>query len=263
MPAEDITRFRSVFGADAQGYHNSRVTYPQEIYDRIAEYHSLLTNARILEVGCGTGIATFELAKRGYRVTALDIDANMISQARENLKKGGVEGRVEFIESSLENVDLPSSHYDLVASAQAFHWIEPTIAYRKVHGAIKPNGGIALWWSYDTRKDIIERVRATFSRYCPDVKHRRMSEAVDLTTAYVASSGLFCNAAREEHYKEFEWKIENYVNFVRSLSWTAALAAEQKEAFFSEIGEMLKEFELPLKMRFKTVLILAKAVKQS
>lgn len=45
---------------------------------------------RILDVGCGTGRHSIELAKRGYLVTGIDLSANMLAKARKNAKATGV-----------------------------------------------------------------------------------------------------------------------------------------------------------------------------
>jgi 2-polyprenyl-3-methyl-5-hydroxy-6-metoxy-1,4-benzoquinol methylase len=46
---------------------------------------------RILDIGCGTGRHTVELARRGYRVTGIDLSASQIAKAREKAEAAGVE----------------------------------------------------------------------------------------------------------------------------------------------------------------------------
>jgi cyclopropane fatty-acyl-phospholipid synthase-like methyltransferase len=63
--------------------------------DFIIEELKLPQGCRILDVGCGTGRHSVELATRGYAVTGVDISSGMLAQAREAAKKAGVE--VEWI----------------------------------------------------------------------------------------------------------------------------------------------------------------------
>jgi len=45
---------------------------------------------KILDIGCGTGRHTIELAKRGYNVTGVDLSGNQINWAREKAKEAGL-----------------------------------------------------------------------------------------------------------------------------------------------------------------------------
>ncbi|MCX6566124.1 MAG: class I SAM-dependent methyltransferase [Candidatus Aminicenantes bacterium] len=46
---------------------------------------------RILDIGCGTGRHGIELARRGYRVTGVDLSADQIAKARKKARAAGVE----------------------------------------------------------------------------------------------------------------------------------------------------------------------------
>ncbi len=63
--------------------------------DFIIEELKLPQGCRILDIGCGTGRHSVELAKRGYLVTGVDISSGMLAEAREAAGKAGVE--VEWI----------------------------------------------------------------------------------------------------------------------------------------------------------------------
>lgn len=70
----------------------------------LVEVLSLPAGARILDVGCGTGRHAVELAKRGYRVTGLDISAGMLAQARAAAAAAGVE--LELVQGDATAFDL-------------------------------------------------------------------------------------------------------------------------------------------------------------
>lgn len=63
--------------------------------DFILEEFKLPRNRRILDMGCGTGRHAVELARRGYRVTGVDISSGMLAEAEKAARKAGV--RVEWI----------------------------------------------------------------------------------------------------------------------------------------------------------------------
>ncbi len=58
----------------------------------------------ILDLGCGTGRFAIELAKRGYRMTGLDITDEMLEVAQRNARKEDV--KVRFIKGDIRNFQL-------------------------------------------------------------------------------------------------------------------------------------------------------------
>jgi ubiquinone/menaquinone biosynthesis C-methylase UbiE len=72
--------------------------------DFIIEELSLAEGCRILDVGCGTGRHSIELARRGYRMTGIDLSSGMLAEARKNAAKAGVE--VEWIKSNAARFEL-------------------------------------------------------------------------------------------------------------------------------------------------------------
>ncbi|MBN1861449.1 MAG: class I SAM-dependent methyltransferase [Candidatus Thermoplasmatota archaeon] len=50
---------------------------------------------KILDIGCGTGRHSIELAKRGYHVTGIDLSESMLKRAEENAKKHNILVRFE------------------------------------------------------------------------------------------------------------------------------------------------------------------------
>jgi SAM-dependent methyltransferase len=70
----------------------------------IAEF-GLPPGSRILDMGCGTGRHAIELARRGYRVTGVDIAAGMLAAARKAADKAGV--AVMWIEADATRFTTP------------------------------------------------------------------------------------------------------------------------------------------------------------
>jgi 16S rRNA A1518/A1519 N6-dimethyltransferase RsmA/KsgA/DIM1 with predicted DNA glycosylase/AP lyase activity len=56
----------------AQLYDEVRPRYPEEVVEYIIAFAALPAQARVFEVGCGTGQMTLPFARRGYTVVALD-----------------------------------------------------------------------------------------------------------------------------------------------------------------------------------------------
>jgi SAM-dependent methyltransferase len=79
--------------------------------DFLLEELALQQGSSILDVGCGTGRHSIELAKRGYAVTGLDLSAEMLAQAEQGAKMAGV--KVNWIRSDATRFSL-AEKYDAV-----------------------------------------------------------------------------------------------------------------------------------------------------
>jgi len=77
--------------------------------DFLVDEFGLPSGASILDIGCGTGRHSIELARRGYAVTGLDLSKEMLAKAAQAADASGVE--VEWIHSDAARFSL-SRKYD-------------------------------------------------------------------------------------------------------------------------------------------------------
>lgn len=80
----------------------------------------LLPGRTVLEFGCGTGTNAVEMARRGYRVTAIDIVDLPIERAREKARNAHV--AVDFRVGDLTTADL-GGPYDILFDSGVYHGI--------------------------------------------------------------------------------------------------------------------------------------------
>ena len=97
-----------------------------EHFARYAFASRLARGKRVLDMGCGTGYGSAELAKQAAKVTGLDISSEALSYAREHFSGGG---NVEFVEGSAAAVLFPDQTFDLIV---AFEVIEHLADWRKL-----------------------------------------------------------------------------------------------------------------------------------
>lgn len=91
----------------------------------------------VMDAGCGSGLLTKQLAKRVPRgkVYAVDIDSNMIKQAKNNLQ---FFDNVEITQSSFTDIKLPRN-MDVIFSNSAFHWVQDhRKAFQNFRNMLKP-----------------------------------------------------------------------------------------------------------------------------
>jgi 2-polyprenyl-3-methyl-5-hydroxy-6-metoxy-1,4-benzoquinol methylase len=84
------------FDSHAERYEENGFTkHTVSEIDFLLNLYAVPRDAHILDVGCGTGRHSIELARRGFRVTGIDLSEGMLSVARRNAESAGVE--VEFL----------------------------------------------------------------------------------------------------------------------------------------------------------------------
>ena len=108
---------------------------------------TLESGGRVLEVGCGTGRFLMQLAGAwpSAHCTGADIDPTGIEIARNKVAMGGLEARVEVIESDVAK--LPAASYDAVVMIEVLHEIAPKIRQHVIDGCahvLKPGGWLLI-----------------------------------------------------------------------------------------------------------------------
>ena len=139
LPPRGSEQFRRVaegFGANAGRYDRSRPSYPQALVDQIL---TASPGPRVLDVGCGTGIAARLFQAAGAEVLGVDPDERMAARARQR----GLEVEV----ARIEDWDPAGRSFDAAVAGQAWHWVDPEAGARQVARALTPGGRLAVFWN--------------------------------------------------------------------------------------------------------------------
>ncbi len=141
MAGEQRKDLGRVFNEVAELYDRVRPTYPTELFADLAAIARLDRQPSVLEVGCGTGQATRALAALGGSVCAVEPGHDMATVARQRLSDLT---NVEVETSSFEEWDDRGRRFDLVVAASSWHWVDPSVGWRKAHELLHPEGWMAL-----------------------------------------------------------------------------------------------------------------------
>lgn len=88
-------------------------------------------NPHILDIGCGTGVPTMELAKiSNGHVIGIDIDVTSLNLLRGKIKETGLNNRVSVIKNSILTMDFPEESFDII-------WAEGSISVIGFENSIK------------------------------------------------------------------------------------------------------------------------------
>ena len=97
---------------------------------------------RVLDYGCGHGMAAVLLARRGARVTAFDLSAGYLSEAGRRAAANGV--RVELVQADGEHLPFADASFDRVWGNAVLHHLDIAVAGRELFRVLKP-GGVAVF----------------------------------------------------------------------------------------------------------------------
>ena len=103
-----------------------------------------------LDIGCGTGNYTNEVAKQGIQIIGIDPSGKMLSEARQRNPK------VDWQIGTAEEIDGSDETFDgIMASLTIHHWTDLQKAFAELQRVLKADGRIVIFTSTPSQmKDI-------------------------------------------------------------------------------------------------------------
>jgi 2-polyprenyl-3-methyl-5-hydroxy-6-metoxy-1,4-benzoquinol methylase len=123
----DAESFSGIYGESFVSRSFNRI-FRRAIFDR---YETTMTESgdvrdkSILDIGCGSGVYSVELAKRGAgRVLGLDFSEPMLAIARASARKFGVADRIEFVRDEFLAHHFGNEQFDVAIALGVFDYLE-------------------------------------------------------------------------------------------------------------------------------------------
>ncbi|QDY97772.2 class I SAM-dependent methyltransferase [Agrobacterium tumefaciens] len=146
MSSDTPAGFRDRFNTLSGGYARFRPQYPDEMVASLAAHITdvpVSDDAPVLDVGCGTGIFTRQLAKAlppSMRILGIEPAENMRDAAI-----GQTNGfNIAFLDGSAESLPVGNGAARAIIAATAAHWFERPIFYAEATRALAQGGILAI-----------------------------------------------------------------------------------------------------------------------
>ena len=116
-----------------------------------------LDNPSVLDVGCGSGISTVELARlsRG-KVLGIDIDQPALDKLAKRINEMGLTDLVQAVNCSMVDMDFPDESYDIIWSEGSIYAIGFEKGLREWKRFLKPGGFMVV---HDEQGNVDEKLQ--------------------------------------------------------------------------------------------------------
>lgn len=203
---------------------------------------------RVLDVGCGNGKITAQIARRvpAGSVVGVDASSDMIAFAQRQADREA-QPNLRFEVADARSLAY-SQQFDLVVSFNALHWIpEQEEALRGIKRALKGKGSALLRLvpkgARKSLEDVLEETRrsANWAQYFMDFRDPYLHATPQDYAALAEAQGL---QVKEVEVEDKAWNFQSRENFfafgrVTFVEWTRRLPELERDTF---VGDVLTRY---------------------
>ena len=197
------------FGAFVKEYERARRPYPPQVFDFL-KTQVTIEKPLILDLGCGTGISTRQLARYGV-VIGCEPDLRMLQAARKHARIG----QEKYILGTAAHLSFKDSTFDVVTVFGAFHWFDDQKSITEIKRVLKPCGILFIVnkhgvksWGEGYRRAIIKTIGREIAHFKKNTYAPKQA---------LQKSGF--KKIKVRRWKQAEvYTLENALEYVQSVS---------------------------------------------
>ncbi|MFX0025727.1 MAG: class I SAM-dependent methyltransferase [Candidatus Hermodarchaeota archaeon] len=126
----DIEKMREVF-----------LKYTRKAFEMLP----LIKNPSILDIGCGSGTLTIELARLSDgKITGIDIDQAALNRFKSKVEREGLSSRIRILNQSIYNTDFSTESFNLIWDEGVLHILNTKKSLVECNRILKLNGFLVV-----------------------------------------------------------------------------------------------------------------------
>jgi len=117
------------------------IKYTRRAYQMLPK----IENPHILDIGCGSGVPTIELAKLSDgEIIGIDINQSLLNKLNRRIEEEGLSNRVKTVKCSLFEIDFPDESFDIIWAEGVIRIIGFEKGLKEWRRLLKPNGFLVV-----------------------------------------------------------------------------------------------------------------------
>jgi SAM-dependent methyltransferase len=262
MNNRDRLARRLMFREAAAAYDAVRPGYPPRLVDLLIARAGLDSASRVLEIGCGTGQLTRDLAPTGCHIVCLEPGGELAQFARRNLSRFP---NVQVREETFESFEVAPGTFGLVVAATSFHWLDPEARCAKACQVLRSGGMLGLltnahpspWSGFFVRvQDLYRAIAPELARSGTSSETEKWAEEL---IHELAQSERFEHLETSSERWERRYSRDQYLALLHTFSPHRRIPEDQRRRLFTAIGRLIdEEFSGFVDQPYVTALCLAR-----
>jgi SAM-dependent methyltransferase len=234
-------RHAELWGARPRDWAEAQEGQVLPLYEAVLDAVGAASGVRLLDVGCGAGLASQLAAERGAEVSGFDATGPLLEVARERVPDG------DFRVGDMESLPYDDDSFDVVVGFNSFQFAGDTAGALREAARVAVAGApiaVATWGQVDQCEAAVV-LRAQGSLLPPPPPGApgpfALSEPGALE-AFVEQAGLH---AGESHDVECVWRYPDVETAMRGLKAAGPGTAAIREVGEERVDEVLREALAP------------------
>lgn len=205
-------------------------------------------DSRVLDLACGTGFGTFEIAKKlknSGEIYAVDISKKMLAIAKNKNRYKNI----KFILGDMlkETKKFPRDHFDIIICAWALAYINPKKLLKEISRVLKKGGYVAI---IVNRKGTLRNIESSFIKLMKlhpqnikkvmDIKFKLPKDKNYLKKLFFSADLIPIETWQNQQSYNFKKGIQAY-NWVKDSGAIAGTGQIMDKNFDKEVAKILEE----------------------